>query len=362
VDVARGGLCWLVATLATIMAINIYAQASAIPSGPVNFPTIWSTGYSMPQVGNGYLWSFPRFSQLNQGAAIEIVSLKDRSEIHVPFFVSGALRMWIDDVAVLPDRRVIVAGLSSRSAGDSSRTRFWATLGPDAKLASFIDTETYESERICGDMEGNVWVFGQDKQAESKGTSYDALKKYSPEGRLIKSFLSSREVASSGYELSADSDSLRSKKGLNVYLRCSRSGVGVYVTLNRSWFFISPTDDTVRVWQADLPGRPAGLTGFGLSDDGKAYASIRLFSQESKSEVRRGLYTLVLQTDGFATWVPVPNKNSFRSEPGGFGELVGSDAGAIVFLKNADDVGLPDAICCNDQFYNSKPPLYWEKI
>jgi hypothetical protein len=322
-------------------------------------PDTASTGYSFPRVGNGYLWSFKSVSDNKEGFALEVSSLQGEQRIHVAFWLDGAQKIWIDDAVVLTNRRILIAGLESRPGEIAQLTRFLAIIGFDGKIERFIDTGTYEPERVCTDAKDHLWSFGQDKVAESQGVAYDALRLYSSSGKLIKSYIPNQDVASTAFDLGAHLDDARTVgRPATVFLSCSKSGVGIYVSATRSWIFLSAVEDTVQSWQGDLPGRPAGLTGLVLMDDGQVYASIRVFDKTSHAEVSRGLYNLHIEDKGFATWMPIEDTVTTVSAPFGFGKLLGSYQDNLIYLRNGADTSKPEQVCCTSQFYLTQPPIY----
>jgi len=120
---------------------------------PVN--AFWDSGRSFPEMSNGYLYSVRVHPVQSDPDAIRLQPLAGGSHHDIPFWPENSEQVWIEDIAVLPGNRLLVAG-SFRTFGKALQTDYVAELDFQGRLLSMIKLGDYEPERLCVAPTGNI--------------------------------------------------------------------------------------------------------------------------------------------------------------------------------------------------------------
>lgn len=319
-------------------------------------PTPWQhkvfalnmSGYrSVPKVDHGFLLTWKWAIRVAaQNHAIQLNSLADGSTEEIAFWIGGASTIWIDNVAVSPGQRIIVVGSFLRPYTRKA-ANFMAGMDLDGHNLQIVDMETYEPELVCAEKDRSVWTFGQDWGAERSDVPYSMLRNYSPDGRLLKSYLPNDTLPPVRLNFSTRLRRMGGASG-SAFLRCGDESVGAFIGPVSTWAEVQQGDGTLQTWKVKPPavGR---VTGLALLGRHKVYCSFKT----QKSVFVRGFFSLDLSRPSLATWVPIDGTLSFigaAQESSPIIAVVGDDGPNLVYVQVAAD------------FPKSDPVFYWSKL
>jgi hypothetical protein len=334
-----------------------FAQVGALPA-PWQQKAFKNAAYSdasersLPRISNGYLLSFQRVIRNGpKSDTIVLDSLTSGRETQFPFWVSGASTIWLDEVAVTPGHRLLVAGSFSRP--DGTIGNFIKVLTMAGKTLASIGMQTYEPEMVCTESDGTIWTLGQDWKAQTAGAPYSLLRNYTMGGHLLRSYLGIRDFPATDLNFSTRLKNTGGTPG-RAFLRCGDKSVGAYIGPALIWTEVQLTDHTARTWMVRLSLRRTLITGLALVGDHSVYGSFKSMvpskaGDPSKAVLVRGLYKLNLsRTSLTAPWEPVPGTtDTAAAQPSLW--LAGSDGPSLVYERS--NANSPDG----------SPILFWSK-
>jgi hypothetical protein len=311
---------------------------------------------TLPIVTNGYLLSFPHWAsrQTDPGKGIFLTALADPARQRIPFWISGASSIHLDDGTVTPKGYVLIAGsyLQSQDSTDVQKfsdnpstpevINFIAELSPGGNLDSLYDLQEFTPERVCSTADGSIWVLGQDWPLEQQ-RKYFMLRHYSATGAFIEGYLP--QIGK------LDSPNYRRIKGTSrhaAFLTCGDDSVGVY--LQRSggflWSEVELSSGKVAIRKVTILPNSAP-TGVALFGEGVVYASFRSMTKEQEAVhfgPPLGIYKLDISQPQ-ASWQPVGS----TAESKIYSTLLGRDGPYLIHLEHAAGP-------------MSDPNVYWTEV
>ncbi|MGB6718389.1 MAG: hypothetical protein WBE47_15675, partial [Candidatus Acidiferrales bacterium] len=93
--------------------ISAQAQSTAFdkPWKESVFQGALSSQHTYPKISEGYLISFERtIGEDSQGQAIYLNALTGGQQVRVPFWIPGAVTIWLEDVSMDPSNILLVTG------------------------------------------------------------------------------------------------------------------------------------------------------------------------------------------------------------------------------------------------------------
>lgn len=313
---------WLT-LLASCCAPLLAAQATAPNGNEIIVTGAFSRQRTFPEASNGYLFSFVRSPQ--PGAAnIVLTSLDSGVRTEVTFAVEGAASLQLEDVSVTANQRVLVAGLLTRSDTGRKET-FLAATDFTGNTVWRSNLGTYFPQRLCGAVDGTVWVLGHDMKKEISKHDYDLLRTYSADGQFQHSYFSRRNL-----RLSVDGI-MNLGHDAPALLSCGDQSVGMYLGTASIplWYEVQLATGTVQ--QLFVKHRENyRISGMSLTSKGTVFASF----QSVRNNKSAGLYTLVSAASNNADWVPVSGPNVTH-----VARLLGGNGTSLVYVQQQ----IPDA-------------------
>jgi hypothetical protein len=322
-----------------VFVVGVWSLAAAQTLSPTSLPepsrrfaltNTFSHSRAFPAFSNGYVVSFPRVFNKRQPGVFLVTSLASMQRERVPFRLPDAAEVRVDGVAATPTRHLLVAGSYDRTE-EASPVNFLARVDFRGTLVSLTDLGAFGAARVCSTGDDTAWVLGQDWSDEARATignqpigAYDMLRQYGPSGRLKRSFLPRKSLPQGAV---IDLHPVGKYYGRDVtpaFLSCGDASVGAYVGYGREplWFEVPAKGQAARFKVRDIPqSRISGLT---LLSPGAVYAS---FGLHKGSGFLRGLYRLVPETNGTATWT--------RLNTQGFALLLGRDGPDLIYRQKA---------------------------
>jgi len=282
---------------------------------------------ALPRVGNGYLWSFQHVISDSRNSTILVSSVASNERVQLPFWISGASVIRIEDVAVTPGHTVLIAGTFERSS-DPSERHFVTEMDLSGKTLATFDLGEYEPERVCGTQDGTVWTLGQIWSSENSGGSYSLLRHYSVSGELVRSYVERRDLPAKALDLGGR---FRQTGPPLVpgrtFLRCGEDTVGVYIGPALTWIQVGTGDGEAKMSRVSPPSPTVAMSGLALLGS-TVYASFR---GVIPGDSTKALYMLKFSPGGKSIWDLVRVKNA-SDKATGFQRLVGSDGPSLVEL------------------------------
>lgn len=353
-------LC-LAAFLTACLGDAAYCQMGTLPSAwqQKEFPgVVWRLDRTPPKIDNGYVVSFRQnLKNGPQGDSIHLNSLATSQESQVSFWLPGASSVWINDVAVSSNQRLIVVGAFAQAADGTARN-FLAETDLTGRLVNTIDMGSYEPGVVCTEKDGSIWMIGQDRGAPAAGHSYPILSNYSEDGHLLRSYLTNQDFPFVQLNLSARLRDLGGTPG-RVFIQCGSQYVGAYIGPARSWVQVRLSDGTGQRWRVRIPVQGASvITGLAWLGGTVVYGSFRTGPDNSDSAgngvIVRGLYKLDLSLPGTAIWKPMTTSPDALGLS--FGAVVGEDSDSLVYIKLSS---APTKIVSSGP---KMPILFWAKM
>ena len=319
---------------------NIFAQSEVLPapwhSQPLHIDPA-ARDRSLPQISNGYIWSFRYYVNAPDNDALVLESAANGKQSRVPFWISGAAEVWLEDVTVVSNGSILVAGSFTRP-GDPAQQNYIARLDASGKLLRRIDLGEYEPERICATGE-SIWTLGQIWGAELQDDSYRLLRKYSSTGRLLAAYAERRDLPVHELNLSVR---LHNVGGAHdrVFLRCSSQTIGAYIGPGKTWLEVEVPTGQVTNWKVNIPSHWSRITGLVFLGSQNVYASFVTPSEPGVAP-SRGIFRLQFTSQLSASWKSVELKTSTNSGQITPTRLIGEDQSNIVSVgyDAADGVG-----------------------
>ena len=307
-----------------------FAQTSTLPSPwqQKAFEGVFSDDRALPKIDNGYLLSFRR-TLTESTAAVLLESLGGGERREISYWPDNVSVVWLADVSVSMTKHLIIVGSFLRT-DDVTPQNFASELDFEGHVLNTFELGSYEPELTCTTGDGSFWVLGQDWGAETSRSTYEMLRNYSADGRLIKSALKRKDLPYR-VNLSARLHYAGGGPG-KAFLVCGDKSVGVYVGPAITWAEVALSDGTQTTWRVKLPPPRARITGLALLG-GQVYGSFYTAFKDN-SNPQRGLYKLNLGQMPSAVWETVEGTIAPDGSSRSFATLIGSDSGSLVYMRN----------------------------
>jgi hypothetical protein len=298
----------------------------------VSIPMI--PGHTNPKIDHGYIL-FARWIIVDgvQNGALYLKSLADRTEYLPSFWINGASIIWINDLAVTSDRKLLVVGSFSRST-DHAPVNFLAESELSGRTLETVDTGTYEPELACVTADGSIWTFGQDWSAERSDIPYPLMRNYSSTGQLLGSYLSSDSIPPARLNFSTRLHRFGGAPG-RIFLQCGDQTVGAYVETTRTWAEIDLAPKTLHIWQVRHPAS-GHITGLALLGRHELYASFK----GRDTVFVRGFFKLDLGQPKAGEWEPIQGMVEYfgiAQKPSQVISVIGADSSSLVYQRLESD-------------------------
>ena len=337
--------CWAVAAAcaAILIAWSPLAAGQGVPIRasrvfdkverivPVN--AFWDSARSFPEISNGYLYSVRVHPVQSDPDVIRLQPLAGGSHHDIPFWPENAEQVWIEDIAVLPGNRLLVAG-SFRTFGRALQTNYVAELDFQGHWLSMIRLGDYEPERLCVARTGNIWTLGQDWISEIEESPYRMIREYSRSGRLLHSYLDRWTLPVNELIMNRRLHGLHSL----VFLFCGESFTGAYVGPAETWVSIREGGQA-STWRVKTPVRGMAVGRVAVFGEQSVYGTFTFWDTARKvTNFSSDLYQLQFGPSHLAAWAvarglpPIPGAKTQSMA------LLGGSDGAVVY---ADDYTPP---------------------
>ncbi len=310
-----------------VLIIGAVAMSCAQPQTlALSAPQAFSHQRTFPVVSRGYMLSFSRTITTANASNVLVTSLTDGRGRQVPVSLPGSVSTVLLDGSVNESDHLILVGqtTSMSNSGDVLRTTgFVAEVDFQGKVKSVVDTGKYTPARTCASGDGTYWTLGAAMSNEGNaaliaGDDTNMLRNYSPEGKLLHSYMPRSSFRAASINLLPSGQTFGATN-TKVYLSCSSSSVGVYIGKPVNlWTEVRLGSGRGAQWRIrQLPG--GTVTGLTHSLRGDVYASVD-FANETP-----GLYRLDLSA-AKAIWVRLPTDTS------AFSNLLGREGDSLVHL------------------------------
>ena len=340
---------------ATLLACSLRASAQTStvrddagklspPLRGTQYPEIIYPHGIVPDWDRGYLLSYG--IEIYPSADVAKVLMYDKNgkrvrEGHI--WPTGAVRVHLHKAAATHEGAILAAGWATLP--DGSSPKFVAKTDLMGNTVQTIFTGSFVPAQICEAEDGTVWTLGQDVPAPDPGGHTDVLRQFSFEKGMLRSFLPLESVKA---PLDSNTPWFNT---FGSFVRCGKNKVMAYLKFTDEYVEVDTKSFEVKRWKLDLS--PAGhgkATGFGITDNGRVYASFAQRGCMEGETVQNGLFEIRANSaDSRASLLPLKETLSLRicgsperppkpQEPGTFGRLWGTDGNVLAIAVVGQEI------------------------
>jgi hypothetical protein len=239
--------------------------------------------------------------------------------------ISDAIETRITGIAAFDDGRLAVSGFSFLTGGRPEA--FLAFLNPAGRLERIVDTSPFGIRRLCTGSSGELWAFGVEKQPgmQQRKEPHDTLRRYSRDGVLTGSFLST-----------ATFGSMTSHPSVYSFMAASRDRVGIYSGTAGEYIELGIAGQFLGRWKGVPLGQGQRVSGLAISRAGSVYVTTGTIGRDTTASapLPGKLFRLERATGSWAI-VEIPGVTD-PAKP--FVRVYGNDGDELVFSNRLPDL------------------------